>query len=325
MNLPNPSQPNPLAAVALLHDDRRFSPTDRQLQLYQALLGAPCHAPDANPHADRLTLSGGAYPLFEQKADQLPLVAMRLDCTPEFAMTTRRTSADRSNEALDLLLNVVLFRGMPRPMLLDLASKLRPVRYRAHTDIFHEGDEGATLYIVLKGAVKIFIPSLDGREVVLAVHRKYDLLGEMSLLDEFPRSASATTIEDTEAVSLSRHDFLSVLDRHPEAQRAIIDVLVARLRATNQSIQDAYLLDVPGRLARRLLSIAEEHGDETDDGIDIGLRVSQQELANMIGASRVAVNKQLQQWRKQNVVDVNRQRVTILDPAALEREFSLTQ
>jgi CRP/FNR family cyclic AMP-dependent transcriptional regulator len=240
-------------------------------------------------------------------------------------MTTKRASAsDRGGEALDLLLNVVLLRGMPRSMLLDLASKLRPVRYRAHTDIFHEGDEGATLYIILKGAVKIFIPSLDGREVVLAVHRKYDLLGEMSLLDSQPRSASATTIEDTEAVSLSRHDFLQVLERHPEAQRAIIDVLVARLRATNQSIQDAYLLDVPGRLARRLLTIAAEHGEETDEGIDIGLRVSQQELANMIGASRVAVNKQLQQWRKLEIVDVNRQRVTILKPKALQREFSLT-
>ncbi len=240
-------------------------------------------------------------------------------------MTTRSpSSADSASEALDLLMNVVLFRNMPKSMLRELSQKLRPIRYRAHTDIFHEGDEGATLYIILKGAVKIFIPSLDGREVVLAVHRKYDLLGEMSLLDDYPRSASARTIEGTEAMSLNRHDFLSVLDRHPEAQRAIIDVLVARLRATNQSIQDAYLLDVPGRLARRLLTIADEHGTVGEDGIDIGLRVSQQELANMIGASRVAVNKQLQQWRKQQIVDVNRQRVTIVNRAALEREYSLS-
>ena len=237
--------------------------------------------------------------------------------------TSQSMSGSRSNEAVDLLQNVLLFRNMPQPMLLELANNLRPVRYRAHTDIFHEGDEGATLYIILKGAVKIFIPALDGREVVLAVHRKYDLLGEMSLLDDEPRSASATTIEDTEAVSLSRQDFQSVLDRHPAAQRAIIDVLVTRLRATNQSIQDAYLLDVPGRLARRLLAIADEHGEETEQGIDIGLRVSQQELANMIGASRVAVNKQLQQWRKNHIVDVNRQRVTIIDRVALQQEFSL--
>ncbi len=240
-------------------------------------------------------------------------------------MTTRRTRITSQNrEAFDLLQNVLLFKNMPRSMLAELADKLRPIRYRAHTDIFHEGDEGATLYIVLSGAVKIFIPSLDGREVVLAVHRKYDLLGEMSLLDDEPRSASATTIEDTEAVSLSRLDFLSVLDRHPEAQRAIIDVLVSRLRATNQSIQDAYLLDVPGRLARRLLAIADEHGEPTEDGVEIGLRISQQELANMIGASRVAVNKQLQQWRKSEIVDVNRQRVTIINRAALQQEYSLS-
>ena len=240
-------------------------------------------------------------------------------------MATRRvTSVEHRREVVDLLLNVVLFRDMPEEMLRDLSAKLRPVRYRANTNIFHEGDEGATLYVILNGAVKVFIPALDGREVVLAVHRKYDLLGEMSLLDDHPRSASATTIEDTEAMSLSRSDFLSVLDRYPQAQRAIIDVLVARLRATNQSIQDAYLLDVPGRLARRLLTIADEHGEVTEQGLDIGLKVSQQELANMIGASRVAVNKQLQSWRKSNIVDVNRQRVTILNRAELEREFLLS-
>ncbi len=240
-------------------------------------------------------------------------------------MTTRRPSPSDGARGADLLLNVTLFRGMPPVMLKELATKLRPVEYRANTDIFHEGDEGASLYIILSGAVKVFIPALDGREVVLAVLRRYDLLGEMSLLDSVPRSASATTIENTEMVSLSRRDFLSVLSRHPDAQRAIIDVLVKRLRATNQSIQDAYLLDVPGRLARRLLTIAEEHGVQTDEGTDIGLRVSQQELANMIGASRVAVNKQLQTWRRDNIVDVNRQRVTILDEEALAREYALSQ
>ena len=102
-------------------------------------------------------------------------------------------------------------------------------------------------------------------------------------------------------------------------------MLVERLRATNQSIQDAYLLDVPGRLARRLLLIAGEHGVDTERGRDIGLRVSQQELANMIGASRVAVNKQLQAWRHRDIVDVTRQRVVILDRGALEREFTLSQ
>ena len=240
-------------------------------------------------------------------------------------MTTRRTTQSTGDKATDLLLHVPLFRGMPSEMLIELANKLRPVDYRGNTDIFHEGDDGASLFIILEGAVKVYIPALDGREVVLAVLRKYDLLGEMSLLDRAPRSASATTIEPTEMVSLNQGDFLSVLDRYPRAQRAIIDVLVKRMRATNQSIQDAYLLDVPGRLARRLLTIADEHGVSTDEGVDIGLRVSQQELANMIGASRVAVNKQLQTWRRDNIVDVNRQRVTILDQEALAREYALSQ
>ncbi len=239
-------------------------------------------------------------------------------------MTTHDQTRSSRPDPRNLLEQVALFRNMPRPMLTKLSSFLRTVTYKAHTDIFHAGDQGATMYIVLTGAVKVFVPAIDGREVVLAVHRGGDLLGEMSLLDDEPRSASATTIEETEMFSLRRADFLKVLSEHPEAQRAIIEVLVERLRATNQSIQDAYLLDVPGRLARRLLLIAREHGVQTDQGVELGLRVSQQELANMIGASRVAVNKQLQAWRQQNIVDVNRQRVTILNEAALEREFTLS-
>lgn len=239
-------------------------------------------------------------------------------------MTTYDPTRPPRPDPRSLLEQVVLFRNMPKPMLAKLSLLLRTVTYKAHTDIFHAGDQGATMYIVLAGAVKIFVPAIDGREVVLAVHRSGDLLGEMSLLDDEPRSASATTIEETEMFSLRRSDFLKVLNEHPEAQRAIIEVLVERLRATNQSIQDAYLLDVPGRLARRLLLIAHEHGVRTERGTELGLRVSQQELANMIGASRVAVNKQLQAWRQQNIVDVNRQRVTILDEASLEREFTLS-
>lgn len=223
-----------------------------------------------------------------------------------------------------LLKSVVLFRNMPPKMLLELSKRLRFVNYRGQTDIFHAGDEGATMYIILRGAIKIFVPAIDGREVVLAVHRAGDLFGEMALLDAEPRSASASTMEDTEMATLNRTDFHEVLERHPEAQRAIIEVLVERLRATNQSIQDAYLLDVPGRLARRLMLIADEHGNDTERGRDIGLRVSQQELANMIGASRVAVNKQLQAWRQRGIVDVTRQRVVILKPAMLEREFTLS-
>ena len=223
-----------------------------------------------------------------------------------------------------LLKSVGLFRDVPAEMRLDLSRLLRPVKYSAQTDIFHAGDDGATMYVIVSGAVKIFVPAIDGREVVLAVHQAGDIFGEMALLDAGSRSASASTMEQTEMVTLNRRDFLAVLDSYPEAQRAIINVLVERLRATNQSIQDAYLLDVPGRLARRLLLIAAEHGRDTEEGRDIGLRASQQELANMIGASRVAVNKQLQAWRQRGILDVARQRVVILEPAALEREITLS-
>ena len=135
-------------------------------------------------------------------------------------MTTKyqSTSDKRSPNLLEL---VPLFRGMSTPLLGELSRKLRPLRFRAGTVIFNADDVGSIMYIIIQGAVKIFIPATDGREVVLAVHRTGDLFGEMSLLDDQRRSASATALEDTEMVSLSRQDFQSVLNRHPEACRAI--------------------------------------------------------------------------------------------------------
>ena len=238
------------------------------------------------------------------------------------AAETLKPTASPAKE--DLLKLVPLFRKMPPALLHELATKLRPVRARSGIAIFHADDSGSMMYIIIKGAVKIFIPSSDGREVVLAVQRTGDLFGEMSLLDDERRSASATALEDAEMVSLSRQDFQDVIWNHPEAAQAVLTVLVRRLRQTNQSIQDAYLLDVPGRLARRLLILMREHGITTEDGTEIGLRVSQQDLASMIGASRVAVNKQLQAWRQAGVVDVRRQRVTIIKPAALEEHFTVS-
>ena len=241
-------------------------------------------------------------------------------------MSTSKYLRDPSGGAAESLLQrVALFRNMPPEMLRQLATHLQQVSFRAGRDIFHEGDPGSAMFIVLSGTVRIYIPSAGGRDVVLAVHRDGDIFGEMALLDNGPRSASAQTIDPAQMLRLNASDFDSVLDEHPEAARAIIEVLVERLRQTNQSIQDAYLLDVPGRLARRLLLIADEHGRDADDGREIGLRLSQQELANMIGASRVAVNKQLQAWRQRGIVNVNRQRISILDPETLEREFTLSQ
>ena len=239
------------------------------------------------------------------------------------AMTAPRGTSAGRQPAPDPLELVPLFRGMSPALLGELARKLRPLRFTAGTAIFHADDVGSTLYIIVRGAVKIFIPTADGREVVLAVQRAGDLFGEMSLLDDQLRSASASTLDDTEIVSLSRQDFQDVLEHHPDACRAILDVLVKRFRQTNQSIQDAYLLDVPGRLARRLLLLSREHGVPVEQGTEIALRVSQQDLASMIGASRVAVNKQLQAWRQDGVVEVRRQRVTILKPEALEQHFAL--
>ena len=153
------------------------------------------------------------------------------------AMTSDPASAGGNSGGRDRIRLVPLFEGMSPGLLGELARRLRPMKFRAGTAIFHADDVGSMLYIIVKGAVKIFVPATDGREVVLAVHRAGDIFGEMSLLDDERRSASATTLEDTEMLSLAREDLQDVIERHPDALRAILDVLVKRMRQTNQSIQ----------------------------------------------------------------------------------------
>ena len=244
-------------------------------------------------------------------------------------MTKSNRAVERPVSAEERLQQVPFFQGAKPAMLHDLAEHLKPRRYRSGSDVFHRGDPGNAMFIITSGAVRIYLPS--ERDVVLAVLREGDMFGEMALLErDIPgrpngsaRSASARAIQDSVLLRLERADFERVLDHYPEAQRAVIDVLVERLRKTNESIQDAYLLEVPGRLARRILLIAEEHGRDAEAGRELGIRVSQQDLADMIGASRVAVNKQLQVWRRDGIIEISRQRITILDIDALKKEYPL--
>lgn len=244
-------------------------------------------------------------------------------------MTKSNRVAERPISAEERLQQVPFFQGAPAAMLHALAENLKPRRYRSGSDVFHRGDPGNAMFIIASGAIRIYLPS--DRDVVLAVLREGDMFGEMALLerdtpgrpDASARSASARAIQDSDLLRLERADFDRVFNQFPQAQRAVIDVLVERLRRTNDSIQDAYLLEVPGRLARRILLIAEEHGRDADAGRELGIRVSQQDLADMIGASRVAVNKQLQVWRRDGIIEISRQRLTILDTDALKKEYPL--
>ncbi|HWP29356.1 MAG TPA: Crp/Fnr family transcriptional regulator [Chloroflexota bacterium] len=219
------------------------------------------------------------------------------------------------------LRQVPLFAELPPERIQELAQMVRRRTYHRGETIFHKGDPGSGLYILTGGQVKIVLPSETGEEALLAVLEAGDFFGELALFDGLPRSATVVAVQNAEVLVLHRDDFLGFVARNPEVAIALFGVLSRRLRAADELIQDAVFLDVPGRLAKRLLELAERHGRQTPQGIAIELKLTQQDLAAMIGATRESVNKHLGWMRDRRLIALDRQRITVLRPDELRKRI----
>ncbi len=219
------------------------------------------------------------------------------------------------------LRQVALFAELPEERLQQLAQMVRRRTYHRGETIFHKGDPGTGLYIITSGQVKVVLPSESGEEAVLAVLEANDFFGELALFDGLPRSATVVAVTNTEVLILHRDDFLGFVTRNPEAAIACFAALSRRLRATDELIEDAIFLDVPGRLAKRLLDLAERHGRRTERGLEIDLKLTQQDLAAMVGATRESVNKHLGWMRDHRLIQLDRQRIVLLRPDELRKRI----
>src|SRR5687767_12461195 len=220
-----------------------------------------------------------------------------------------------------LLGQMVLFTELPPSRLAELAQMVRRRTYRRGETIFHKADPGDSLYLITDGQVKIVLPSDTGEEMTLGVLQTGDMFGELALFDGLPRSATMVAVENTEVLLLYRDDFLGFIGRNPEVATALLGVLSRRLRATDEWIEDAIFLDVPGRLAKRLLDLADRHGKQTDRGVEIDLKLTQQGLAAMVGATRESVNKHLGWVRDHHLITLDGQRIILLRPAELRKRI----
>jgi CRP/FNR family transcriptional regulator, cyclic AMP receptor protein len=235
-------------------------------------------------------------------------------------MVSRAAGTGAADSAKELLARLPLFRGLTPRDLDDVVRHVRTRGYSRGTTIFHKDDPGGLLYVILKGAVSITLPSSEGKDLVLAILSAGDFFGELSLFDEEPRNATAIAVEDdTQTLILPRGDFLELVRSHPEMAINIMALLSRRLREADSLAQDAALLDLPGRLARRLLELAQHHGKRDGDRIQISLRLTQSELAALVGATRVATNRQLQRFQQQGALEWHAQHITLLKPALLRR------
>src|SRR5260370_3429886 len=189
------------------------------------------------------------------------------------------------------LASASLFRGFAQQELEPLASRLQPRSFRRGSYIFREGDPGHSLHVIAEGQVKIAHRGRHGEEIVFALLTTGDTFGELALFDEdSTRTADAQAAEPTDCLALNRDPFMTFAQTHPPLMRHLIRVLSVYLRRAHEALAEAAFMDITARVAKKLLDLARSHGKPTKDGVRIGVRVTQQTLAGMIGASRENVN-----------------------------------
>ena len=218
------------------------------------------------------------------------------------------------------LSEIALFRGLPTERLKRLAEILRQKVVPSGTNMITAEQPGEVVYVVLEGTVKILIEQVDGREVILAFLGAGDTVGEMSLVDSAGRSANVMTMERCTLLWMDRATFQDLLRNVPEFAQNLVKLLAGRLRMANEQIQSLSSLDVAGRLARQILAFAERYGRPVDGGMQIPLRLTQSDLAELVGASRERVNQVMVEFRSKNLLSVDStHRIQVQKPQELAR------
>jgi CRP-like cAMP-binding protein len=213
---------------------------------------------------------------------------------------------------VDILRKVPLFAGLPAPELQAFAELCRERSYPKGSVIVFEDDPGDAMYLVGTGQVKVVLIAEDGREVILSVLGEDSVFGEMSVIDDEPRSAHVIAMEDSMLLVLRREDFQNRLRQSPDVAIALLRELSRRLRRADEKIANLVLLDVNGRVASLLLRMAEEEG-----GDRITRRLTHHTIAQMIGSSRETVSRTMRALVDRGVLDVSRRQILLKDRAHL--------
>jgi len=218
---------------------------------------------------------------------------------------------------VDSLARIPFFAGLDALALERVAAGTRMRRFRRGEIIFHAGDPGDALFIIVSGEVKIALPSEEGDEAILATLRPGDVFGELALLDGAPRSATASALVATEVVLLPRDRFRELVATEPAVRDILLASLAGELRRLTTHVEELHFLDMTGRVAARLVRLAREAGPAADGSIRLRGTLTQAELASMVGCTRQSVNKLLGQFADDGLVRVDRDGIVVIDLAGL--------
>ena len=201
----------------------------------------------------------------------------------------------------------------------ELRSQMVEVRLARGQALFSEGDPGDRLYVVLDGKMKLGRTAADGRENLLAVMGPGEMFGELSLFDPGPRTATATAVAETQLVSMGHDQLKDFLATRPDVASTLLAALARRLRRTNEVLADLVFTDVPGRVAKALLDLAARFGRPVDEGVLVAHDLTQEELAQLVGASRETVNTALADFASRGWLRLEARAVLLLDVERLRR------
>ncbi len=211
-----------------------------------------------------------------------------------------------------------LFKGIPAADVAALAPAVKIRTYPKGAFMFHEGDPGNVLYAIVSGQVKIGRIGRGGDEVVFAILGPPETFGELALFEEKAvRAADAQATELSECLTLNRDALQPFVDAHPLMMHRVIQVLIGYVRATDETFSETAFLDIPGRVAKKLLELAESHGERGPDGVRIRLRLTQRTLAGMVAGSRESVNRALARFETRGAIRQEGGYITITHPEKL--------
>jgi CRP/FNR family cyclic AMP-dependent transcriptional regulator len=217
-----------------------------------------------------------------------------------------------------LLGSVSIFSSLEEKELDLLLRATTTKRLEAKEMLFRKGDPGNQLYGILSGSLKVMVTGSDGKDVIFTLLGPGRIIGEIALLDAEARSASAVAVERTELLTLHRRELIPFLEGHPRAAIGLAGVLAAMVRRLSERAEDRHTMPLSGRIAKRLLSLAEEHGKRPIVGGPVEVRLPQQDLADLVGTTRESVNKQLRIWAEAGVIETGRGRMVLKEPEALK-------
>lgn len=225
------------------------------------------------------------------------------------------TQVDQS--ATEHIAHLPLLARLPREDVRSLANRARLRSFKEGAVLVREGEPGDSLHVIVSGSARISVSSPEGEEATVATIGPGDCIGDLALLDGFPRSATATATMKTQTFVVTRNDFTAWLKERPHAALALLETLSLRLRRTNEGLTDVMFLDLQHRLAKQLCAMAEAEGSSGADG-NVRVRVRQVDLGSMLGVTRESVNKELQNFQRLGWLRTSRGSVVITNLNALK-------